>query len=128
MAAAYKQPGCWRRPAQRTAVRRAQKEKGASSTTGGALRLNSERPGFEPGERGDTPFNGLANRNSDGAGDDNTSTYEHDAEILASYLVFWQRNCPDLALVVEAWAHLPEAVRAEIVAKVQAAQTQEAKG
>jgi hypothetical protein len=35
-------------------------------------------------------------------------------------LVFLERNCPDLAVVVEAWADLPEEVQADIIAKVNA--------
>ena len=80
----------------------------------------TERAGFEPAERGNTPFNGLANRNTDSGSDDNTSTYDSDADFLVSCLVFLQRNCPDLAIVVDAWPTLPEALRAEIVAKIKA--------
>jgi hypothetical protein len=41
---------------------------------------------------------------------------------LAFCLSFLKEKCPDLALVVERWASLPEAVQAGIVAMVKATQ------
>jgi hypothetical protein len=41
---------------------------------------------------------------------------------LASCLAFLNRKSPDLAMLVERWDALPEAVRAGIVAMVKAAQ------
>jgi hypothetical protein len=38
-------------------------------------------------------------------------------------LALWAQKSPDLFLLVERWGHLPEAVRAGIVAMVRAADT-----
>ena len=40
---------------------------------------------------------------------------------MAARLAFLARKCPDLALLVERWDALPEAVRAGVVAMVKAA-------
>jgi hypothetical protein len=40
---------------------------------------------------------------------------------LGSCLATRHRQCPDLASVVKAWDHMPEAIRAGIVAMVRAA-------
>ena len=70
---------------------------------------------FEPGNIG------FAVRSDDHAGDDDTSTYERDPEILTSCLVVLERNGPDLAAMVAAWPALPEPVKAGILAMVRAA-------
>jgi predicted ATPase len=44
-----------------------------------------------------------------------------DAERLASCLALLTQKSPDLALLVESWDQLPDAVRAGIVAMVKAA-------
>ncbi len=48
------------------------------------------------------------------------ATSENPSSVLASCLAFLNRKSPDLALLVERWDVLPEAVRAGIVAMVKA--------
>ncbi len=48
-------------------------------------------------------------------------TSESTSSVLAFCLAFLNRKSPDLALLVESWDALPEAVRAGIVAMVKAA-------
>jgi hypothetical protein len=47
-------------------------------------------------------------------------TSDNTPDVLASCLALVARTAPDLALVVERWDALPEAVRAGIVAMVRA--------
>jgi hypothetical protein len=50
----------------------------------------------------------------------NTDTSENASRVLASCLTFLYQKSPDLALLVERWDSLPDAVRAGIAAMVKA--------
>jgi len=52
---------------------------------------------------------------------DTSVTSKNAPNVLASCLALLARKSPDLALLVERWDGLPEAVRAGIVAMVKAA-------
>lgn len=73
------------------------------------------RTGFEPV----TP--GLGNRLGDSARDETASTCGNAKNRVAFYVALLERESPDLAAVVKGWNDLPPAVKAGIVAMVQAA-------
>jgi len=51
---------------------------------------------------------------------DNKAVTANPDESVASCVPFLREKAPDLAEVVEAWDHLPEAIKAGILAMVQA--------
>ena len=75
-----------------------------------------------------TPYNGLANRRSCENGDSQppcnnktcNETQKADDSVLAQRLAHLVEKYPDFAPVATAWPDLPEAVRAGILAMVQA--------
>ena len=64
---------------------------------------------------------GFENRRGSDVNPCETSTSETADGYLAEYLAFLSEKSPDLAAVVRSWPHLPEAVKAGIVAMVKAA-------
>jgi hypothetical protein len=76
--------------------------------------------GFEP-TRQVTPPTGFRNRAEDAVTIDGNSTYAPDAVCSAFCSAFLVKNSPDLMVIVDAWASLPEAIRAGILAMVKAA-------
>ena len=66
-------------------------------------------------------YAGLANRCNQDVNPATDKTYESGAENSAECLALLVRQSPELALVIERWEQLPEAVRAGIVAMVKAA-------
>jgi hypothetical protein len=73
------------------------------------------RAGFEP----TTP--GLGNRKPISASAESPSTCDNSENSVAFYVALLEREAPDLAAVVKAWNCLPPALKAGIVAMVQAA-------
>ena len=67
-----------------------------------------------------TPPTGFEDLKPDAASPVTASTSATDTERLASCLAFLTRISPDLALVVERWNQLPDALRAGILAMVKA--------
>jgi len=66
---------------------------------------------------------GLENRSAVSEGAETPSTYEKGDSCLALCLNQIRQNRPDLASVVEAWDGLSEAVKAGILAMVEASKT-----
>lgn len=63
---------------------------------------------------------GLGNRRGVSASSDGATTCDDAENVLAFCLAFFDRESPDLAAVVRSWSTLPEAVRAGILAMVEA--------
>lgn len=80
-----------------------------------AFVLKAPPGGLEP------PTNGLTVRRSDAQSGCNEKTSAIASENLAEYLALLRRESAELALVVEAWPELPEAIQRAIVAMVDAA-------
>jgi len=79
-----------------------------------------ERGGFEPPVRSN-PHTGFRNQSQESVSDGAARTYDADEKNLAFCLALLGRKSPDLAMLVDRWDALPEAVRAGIVAMVRAA-------
>ena len=67
------------------------------------------------------PPTGFEDQQALSANTDNIGTSEQRPNVLAFCLAFLSRKSTDLALLVERWDSLPDAVRAGIVAMVKAA-------
>jgi hypothetical protein len=67
------------------------------------------------------PLDGFEYRDTESTMRENDSTCSDGQEPLGVLLAFLERESPDLAAVVRAWATLPEAIKAGIVAMVKAA-------
>ncbi|MHC4441610.1 MAG: hypothetical protein ACYTF1_10670 [Planctomycetota bacterium] len=63
---------------------------------------------------------GLQNRCDESVTSDNDKTCESGEKNSADYLALLRQKSPDLALVVERWDSLPQAVKAGIIAMVKA--------
>ena len=63
---------------------------------------------------------GFENRCDSDVSNDSTNTSENPENNSADYLALLRQKSPDLALVVERWDSLPEAVKAGIIAIVKA--------
>jgi hypothetical protein len=63
---------------------------------------------------------GLENRFTDSPTNSNSSTSGNSIKNLASCLAFLSQRSPELALLVQSWETLPDAVRAGIMAMVKA--------
>jgi len=83
--------------------------------------------GFEP-----TKYGGFVNRCPKSVTNGNTQGYanspKHLGALLGALAAEICPSCPDLAAVVTAWPHLPEALKAGIVAMVKAAVPAKAAG
>ena len=67
-----------------------------------------------------TPYDGLANRYPEHLTDNDATTCGSDAKNSADYLALLKRESPDLALLLERWDTLPEAIRTGIMAMIRA--------
>jgi len=63
---------------------------------------------------------GLQNRCDESVTSDNINTSENPVNNSADYLALLGQKSPDLALIVERWDSLPEAVKAGILAMIKA--------
>ncbi len=91
------------------------KNKGKSDTLRGVATPCDDGPG-----RIRTYDQSIMSRRPDSIAPETTTVYDDTPETPASNHDSLTENDPDLAAVVEAWADLPDAVRAGIVAMVRA--------
>ena len=83
--------------------------------------VRSGEAGIRTPDTGLIPYSGLANRSDLPASHSPPDTSGDDQKNLAVYLALLAKKSLDLALTVERWDSLPEAVRAGIMAMVRAA-------